>query len=421
MHLGEKIKEIRRYLGLSQENIAHSTGSSVATISRIERGQAECSAEMLRAIKTAMGVDMAPLMDDELVSYHERLYVWGQLMADRRMDEALDMRQDLSVIQNLPYELGMNLLYKQFDIYLQLTEGKYDAASKGLDEIAGGFNDFTGEQKYHYYSAQSTLYFRREDYCNGLAMSLKCLELKEHWRGNLASVYYRVATNYSGLNRPFAAIIYLEEARRHHKTDDRLSILGVFIDHVLSANLLCIGELDRAKPLLDAALLRAEGIGRKMGRKKYIGMILHQLGIYWRKKNDNTQALAYFDRAFEFFWPGGLDYLENCYQKARVLIGERRHDEARGLIDEAMRAERHVKFFVMYEGLLHLMTLRETESQEYLQHTVIPYLISKHEYFISLDFCEQLEEQYKKNGNGRKPLEIAAVARDIYAKIVSGC
>ena len=419
MHSGEKIKEIRRYLGLSQENIARELGCSVATISRIERGQTDCGADMLRAVKAAMGVENAPLADGEIAAFHERLYVWGQLMGDRRMDDARDLGQELAVILKLPYEQDLIMLYKLFEIKLRLTEGDFAAAEEMLDTLAKALDKMDGEHQFHYYAARSTLCFRMDDGEQALEFGLKSLELKEYCRGNLASLYYRIAVNYSVLNRPFCAIMYLEEARRHHN-DDRLNVLGVFIDHVFADSYLKIGELARAKPLLDAALLRAESIGRKLGRKKYIGMILHLLGRYHQKMGNGEQALSYFDRAFEYFWADGPDYRENNYHKVRCLIAMKRYGEAKGLLFQILATPHSEKYTIMYISLLHLLTLRETTSQGYLENCAIPYLIDKSEHFIALDFCEQLEEQYKKNGNGKKPLEIAATARDVYAKIIFG-
>ncbi|MCL2573236.1 MAG: helix-turn-helix domain-containing protein [Defluviitaleaceae bacterium] len=418
MHLGEKIKEIRRHQGLSQENIAHELGCSVATISRIERGMAECSADMLRDIKAAMGIENAPLIDAETVVFHERLFVWAKLMIERRMDDAHDLSCELAVIRKLPYEKDLIMLYDIFAAGLELTKGNFDEGSKMLDELGKSLDSMNGECRFYYYRGCSTLAFRRDDGELALDYALKALVLKEHCR-HLASLYYSIAVDYAMLNRPFQAIMYLNEAKAHHN-DDPLSVLGVFIEHVLSENLLRIGETARAKHILDSALLRAEAIGRKLGRKKYIGMILHQLGIYHRKRNELEQALNYFNRSFEFFWEGGTDWFENYYQKARCLIAMKCPNEAREVIETAIKIDGNSKYITMLTGLIHIITLREVGSQDYLENVTIPQLISKHENFIALDFCEQLEEQYKKSGNGKKPLEIAATARDIYARIMFG-
>ena len=419
MELGGKIKEIRRHLGLSQENIARELGCSVATISRIERGQADCGADMLRAVKTAMGVENAPLTDSEIAAFHERLYVWGQLITERRMEDARDLGQELAVILKLPYEQDLIMLYELFEVKLWLTEGDYDAAAEKLGILAKSFDKMNGEHQFHYYGAKSTLCFRMDEGRQALDFSLKTLELKQHCRGNLAGLYYRIAVDYSVLNRPFAAIMHLEEARRHHN-DDRLSVLGVFIDHVFADSYMKIGELARAKPLLDAALLRAESIGQKLGRKKYIGMILHLLGRYHQKLGEGEQALSHYNRAFEYFLVGGPDHLDNYYHKLRCLIEMKRAGEAQDLIGEALMAAKGEKFMMLYMGLFHLMSIRQAGSQDYLEYCTVPYLIERGEYFIALDFCEQLEKQYKKNGNSKKPLEIAATARDVYAKIIFG-
>ncbi|MCL2376845.1 MAG: helix-turn-helix domain-containing protein [Defluviitaleaceae bacterium] len=420
MTIGEKIKEIRRHMGLSQENLAHDLGCGVATISRIERGLAECGGDILAAIKTALDIQGAPLYDYETATFHERLYIWGQLMMERRMADAEDLGQELSIILKLPYERDLIMLYRLHETALLLTNGHYDDVQEKLHLFEDGLDDMNNEHLYHLYRLKGTLSFRRDNHEDALQFNLKALELKEHFRGNLAGLYYSIATAYSCLNRPFSAIMYLEEARRHHK-DDKLSVLGVFIDHVFSDSYLKIGELNRAKALLDKALLRAEAIGHKLGRKKYIGMILHLLGVYHKKRGEAGQALQYYERAFEFFDKSLPDYLENLYKKIECLIAMKRQAEAEELIVYGLEvAKSNEKFTVLYTSLRRLLTLREKEAQLYLENHAVPYLISKSEYFYALDICKQLEEQHKKAGNIKKSLETACISRDVYVKIFLG-
>ncbi|MCL2217917.1 MAG: helix-turn-helix domain-containing protein [Defluviitaleaceae bacterium] len=420
MDLGGKIKEIRKHLGLSQENIAHYCGCGVATISRIERGLSDCDSDMLKAIKRALGIEGAPLFEEESAAFHERFYVWGQLMSDRRLEDAKELNQELSVILKLPFEKSLIMLYRLFSVQFLLTCGEYDAAEEMLDELTNELEDMENEHLYHYYRVRNVLSFRRGDYKSALKFVLKALELKEYNLGSLAGLYYSVAVGYSCLSRPLRAILYLEEARRHHN-DDRLSVLSVFIDHVFALNYLRIDELNRAKVLLDKALLKAESIGRKLGRKKYIGMILHLLGYYHQKRNEPEQALRYYNRAYEFFYVSSLDHMENTYRKINCLIELKRQGEAKTLLSQALDEARHNEVFtVVFEALRRTLSLRENGAANYLEEHSLPFLLNRSEFFYALDFCHLLEKNYMKTGNNKKSLEISRKIRLIYEDIFLG-
>ncbi|MCL2752824.1 MAG: helix-turn-helix transcriptional regulator [Defluviitaleaceae bacterium] len=418
MTIGEKIKKIRCHLGLSQENLAKDIGCGVATISRIERGMAECDENMLKAIKAAMGIKNAPFSDAEIAAYRESLFVWLELMAHRRIDDAKDLGSELAVILNLPFERDLIMLYHLYDAGLCITIGDFDDAENKMNSLDKA--KMNGEHLFQYYRNLGTLCFRREDYERALEYGLRAIDYSEYTRGNLAAAYYSIAADYSMLSQPVRAIMYLEEARKRHKNTP-LSILSVFIEHVLCKSYLLLNESERAKPILDAALTKAEAIGVKLGRKKYIGMILNLLGVYHMKRSEHKEALAYFNKAHEYFWVGGLDYFHNSYYKARCLLELKQAAQAKELAADVLaNATNSERFTMLFDGLRKEMHFKENGSAENIENVIIPYLIGKSELFFALDFCEHLECRYKKAGNSKKANEIAIIMRDIYAKIIFG-
>lgn len=70
--LGEKIRKIRRDMGITQENLGEEVGLTPATISRIEGGSRGLSIERLEAIAKALDISMAELFLDEAerVEFH---------------------------------------------------------------------------------------------------------------------------------------------------------------------------------------------------------------------------------------------------------------------------------------------------------------------------------------------------------------
>jgi len=62
--LGERVRTMRRSLGLSQEQLAHEAGLHRAVIGFIERGEREMGVTMLWPIAAALGVAVTELVDN---------------------------------------------------------------------------------------------------------------------------------------------------------------------------------------------------------------------------------------------------------------------------------------------------------------------------------------------------------------------
>ncbi|MBQ3169297.1 MAG: helix-turn-helix transcriptional regulator [Clostridia bacterium] len=65
--LGKRIRDHRRALGLTQEQLAEKTGVSISFIGHIERGSRKASLDTLVAICNAMNMSPAVLLQDSLI------------------------------------------------------------------------------------------------------------------------------------------------------------------------------------------------------------------------------------------------------------------------------------------------------------------------------------------------------------------
>ena len=65
--LGKRIREHRRALGLTQEQLAERTGVSLSFIGHIERGTRKASLDTLVAISNALNLSPAVLLQDSLI------------------------------------------------------------------------------------------------------------------------------------------------------------------------------------------------------------------------------------------------------------------------------------------------------------------------------------------------------------------
>lgn len=79
----DRMREIRKSRGLSQEQLAEKAGVNQATISKIERGDGNPTLEMINALAAALDVETADLFTRSDLKGRAALAV-GQLPADQR-------------------------------------------------------------------------------------------------------------------------------------------------------------------------------------------------------------------------------------------------------------------------------------------------------------------------------------------------
>lgn len=64
LHIGEKVREIRKRRMLTQDELGKRSGVGVTTIVRIERNQVEPQGRTIRRLADALGVEPADLLED---------------------------------------------------------------------------------------------------------------------------------------------------------------------------------------------------------------------------------------------------------------------------------------------------------------------------------------------------------------------
>ena len=72
--LGQKIKKLRKVVGMSQEMLAEKLDIATSTLSNIERGNAFMTSNTLEKISVIFGVDYSELFDFSTETDCEKLY-----------------------------------------------------------------------------------------------------------------------------------------------------------------------------------------------------------------------------------------------------------------------------------------------------------------------------------------------------------
>jgi len=424
LSIGEKIKEIRTTRGFSQENLANAIGKSITYVSRLENNDAEVDNKTLEAIKEYMGIEKAPLLELELEIFINRLWAWNELLYTGRWSDAEALQDELSPILNLYYEHELVMLYKLVLARRLLHETNYSTVEEYLREAEATLEETSVDIRFLYHRHKSVLVGVRGDHVNSLSHALKALEINdEHQRQDIRLICH-VGRCYLNLGQRINALQYLERARREYSPDLPQQLIYM-VDTMTSDIYLHLGELDKAKRVLDITIVRAKGLNDKIA----VSMAQYMMGLVCYKMGNFKECVEFYDEALAFF-ESAPDAIGIRTNHIGILV-----DNAHGLFalkdyagfDEAINqartlAEGDEGLIIQVEGARHLANLNDSNSTNYLESVAIPYYRANGGRFImaTLDTCMALEAIYRKKRAGKKADAIAIIMRDTYEEMIFG-
>ncbi|MCL2362983.1 MAG: helix-turn-helix transcriptional regulator [Defluviitaleaceae bacterium] len=433
LSLGEKIKQVRNAMGISQENMAHAIKSSKSFVQRLEQGQVECSAEMLAKIKKFLEIENAPLLEHELIMYRNRIWIWDDLISARRLADAKAMERELSSILNLPFERDLFLLFSMSEIRLMyITEHNIPAVEEKLnaaeDLLAGASN----EALYMFHRNKGFFYSVNSDYKNGLKHYLQTLDIVSDDIKPDMAIYTNIGMMYMSIGKPYHAIMYLKDALQGHG-GDRTHIIRTHTNSMLAMAYMTIGEHAKAKKLFDESLVQA----KNMNDGAIIGLTLSNMSVLSIKMGNYDEGVRLCDQALEYCL--GKDYQSTIsindegrgntlqlillFNKGLGLLKMREFPKCQEVLEYGLvLAKDDKRSSVVFNTLKHLMSLSDSDSIKYLENEAIPYLRAGGglDKLLALDICKEIESHYKKKRAKTKALAFTSIARDIYEEMFIG-
>jgi len=397
------------------ENIAHEADCSVSTISRLERGETEVDAGTLAAIRVALGVENAPLLDHEIEHYASRMWLWNELIATWRTDDAKAMQKEMAVILDLPYERGNHLLYTQTEISLLLfDEENTPAVLQKMADAETQVDEMGTEARHLYYTNKGTIYVWQNNFKQALKPLITALDYKcDVFARQMPSLLTNISICYSRIGRMHNAVLYLERAKQAFD-GDLTNPLGPVIDINLATCYEKIGELSKAKSMTNESLVHARRVNHETG----IGVCYHILANIEAKKRDFAAAIKLYEQSFNHCKADISLQLQSVYDKTCCLYEAKNYSAfEKAAIQGQALAKDSEYFTLLFESCLHLLTLKDGESEYFIESTTIPTLSKRINPTFALFFCDKLEEHYKKKKSIKKALTIAAITRDIYKEM----
>jgi len=418
LHIGTKIREVRKAKGFSQAELAQNILVDQSLLSKIETGTIDCPNELLRAIKKALDVEGLPMLEPERLNFKDKLHQWYDVISERDFVKAREMQKKLSVITFLHTDRELNIFYDLFHCRLLLGENDLEPAKEILDAFEINLNELNDIQLYHYYCNQGTWNIRSGLNSEALDFYLQAYELMKCGLEKCVTLYYNIAICYFRLGRVAQSTTYLEKARELGSGEQK-NIPEFAIDNALARNYTQTSYLQGAKMLLDKCYTKA----LRDNNHENIGRVLLNYGFMYHVAKDWNNAIEHLDSALSYLEKGSLNYLEMLYQKIRCFIETECYSSCTRLLAEGkMLSKENELYSILFKSLAHLTTPNNDKSINYLETKTIPYLLDKKFNYTALDYCDVLRKYYKKKGIGfqTKAYKMAEIICNIREEILDG-
>jgi len=424
LSVGEKVKLLRKHNRISQAMLAEIMKVRPERIVKVERGDDTYTEAHINAIKQHLDIVELPLTNREFITFKERMYYWRELIRARQLDEARAIREEVVNINKIkPYDQNIVMLCKMMEVQLLLTEGNKDLAEEMLDMAKNDLDTVADECLVHYYFNKGLLYGKKKCYEECLDFSLKAYYLTKNHENLLPEkdgwLYYNIAWCYSYIEIPYRAIDFFKMAQQVTLRNSSATFTRS-LNASIALNYIKTNQIKDAERLLSKIKVRAESLKDD----NYIGLALYCYGYMYKQLENWASAIVYFDKALKCLDKDTDNYHASLYYKIYCTIHTRKFPKAKQQLDDAKAECSTNKPWSMYfEALGHYlkistcMTSRDNdESIDYIENTVIPFIVKGHDYLGAVDYYNLLQKHYEKIKSTMKSLMMTVAIHDIYKR-----
>jgi len=424
LSVGEIIRDLREQNNMSQDALATAALFNRSKLSQIELGEIECPRDLLASLKTVLKINLLPLTEDEHNDFREMLHHWHLLIDEYKMDEAVKMHEELSIIKIIPHDRELNILFSLFECKMFLCRNKLDVAKDVLDELDAMEDDFSDIQLYPYHCNHGTFNLKSSLYREALDAYLKSYEVVKGGMKESVVFFYNVSRCYDQLGYVAMAIIFSERALKLYEAGQK-SIFERVLCNSLGVYYANIGHLPKASEHLFKALTIAERDYKDRAtydNKKYLGMALLNLGFMFRKTEKWRTAIEYVDKAMPYLEDGSEFYLEALYEKVFSIIQKGNALECAGMIKDGLKMSTGMeRYTIMFQSLERLVRM-DIASIEFFEEKAIPFFVKNNIYTLVLDYGTIVKKYFEKNTRNTKTrlLEVSYTMCNVFEKMLKG-
>jgi len=417
----QKITALRVARGVTQKALAEAMNCGISSVQRAESGERKYTEKELELGLKFLDMVGMPLTDKELTSFKGKIYVFRDRIRDELLEEARKLQQELSVIVHAEFEHDLIMLYRAIEARLMIKERKLDVARTILEPLLDWVEKVTNEALYHLYHSLGSLCIHEGNQDKALDYLLLADAMEADGFEKEPTQSYNLAACYNHFGK-YAVAVGMFERIYDWFNNDKSSIPMLILNNNLGLGYLRTGHVKEAKEYFNKTLDRA----KSLNSTRFIGYSLHNLGCVHLKLGEHKKAIDFFEEASKQFSEGDNNYLENLYFKALCQI-EMKSPMREMTINRGLSlANGNSHYELLFNSLSHLLTISEKSemaSMDYIEHTTIPYILEKYEYYRVFDYFAALEKAYARKGNKSdimKSLEIKAKAYDVHIKMTNG-
>ncbi|GHV42752.1 hypothetical protein FACS189490_12390 [Clostridia bacterium] len=393
--IGTKIREIREAKGISQYAVARILKISPATMSRIENNFKIPDADLLKRIRSVLGVSLLPLTDEEIADFPNEVLKLNSFVKTNSINEADAKCLEIGNALEFFDDNESAVFYEIFKARLFRQKGDFKEAKRILDSLSEQEYSFTSKQRYHYYCTYGAYHMGLAQYISALKCFIKVENADEALNTSDESTYYNMAVCFNAIDFVGKASVYFALAER--KSNAQRSLEFDF-NFNLSLALLYnkVGEFVRAKDLFFVCL---DFVKRNADIVK-TGIVFHNLACVYSNLNDYKNTIEYFTKAEQCFKPDSGYFLVNLLYKSYFLLSLGRKHEVTELVNTGMKvAGDDSDIFVLFKSVKCSLNLKDFESIDYIENTTIPHLLEHGSFLKAIEYCDLLGSYYQKKKN----------------------
>lgn len=295
--VGQRIRYYRKTKGLTQEELAQGI-CSVSYLSKIEKGDAKSSEEVINLLCERLGISSEEVDSDEIL---ELLNEWNMMMIGRRFDEAKEHHQQVQEKMAHVNDPELLIRYELFKArcYLSLQPVDLDTGYEIINKIKELKEQLSPELSFYYFVVWGMYYNYQLDYKLAI-QSLTNAEKIYNTNSNIndsdaAVLYYLLALSYSHIMRISSVNAYAHKAIRIFDKEYNYS-RSADCQILLAISFRRAQNYDQAEFHLNQALKYSQSFNDRSTS----AIIYHNLGYVYSCKKQHSKAIESFKKSLGY-------------------------------------------------------------------------------------------------------------------------
>ncbi|EIT87413.1 transcriptional regulator [Fictibacillus macauensis ZFHKF-1] len=416
--VGQRIRYYRKTKGLTQEELAQGI-CSVSYLSKIEKGDARSSDEVLNLLCKRLGISPEEEDTDEILGLLDE---WNLLMVNRHTEVAAEMFKSIREKINNTHNPEIILRYKIFQMryYLIPQNRDLDIVDKNIQEIEKTFEHLTPELVFFYYTCKTIYFSEKGNHVQGLELALKAEAISKEVKVRsafLGHLFYLIAYCYSYLSAispvhtyAFKALSIFDSEYLYSRSADCQILIGISFRRA--------NNFDEAEYHYNQALKYALQF-----KDKFISSVIyHNLGLVYSCKMEHEKAIKLYEKVLETRNQSDYNTAPTYFLIASAYFKLNQFDDCQTYITKGLENIKDTKnnphFFHLKLLEYRLGSFEFEDFEHFMTKNAIPFFQQNNHWEFTSEFCEVLADWYFEQSQYKKASTYYRIANSSRKHIV---